>query len=98
MEDLAIRQTPTGEMVNGKREWRVRISNECKNCTQLNVRFKCGGFKTAKAIKLTILAKMGAQCVVNAGLPIYSSIPITFTYAWDPSFNFTPFFSQVVCS
>lgn len=87
----------TGNTVEGKREWKVMVSNNCE-CTQMDVKLDCNGFETSKAIDPSILSQSGVVCVFNDGQPIAPESQLNFTYAWDTSFPFTPVSSQIARS
>ncbi|KGN60075.1 hypothetical protein Csa_001952 [Cucumis sativus] len=97
MNDIEISQSTTGREVNGKQEWRATIRNKCV-CSQYSVKFDCNGFNTVEKVDESILMVAGSVCLVNNGQPIFNSSPISFTYAWDNAFPFSPLFSQVACS
>lgn len=82
--------------MNGKTQWKVTISNDCK-CDQSSVKLDCSGFQTTENVDSSILSQYGAVCLLNGGDPIHYQRPISFNYAWDTSFSFTPLYSLVKC-
>ncbi|CAK9317497.1 unnamed protein product, partial [Citrullus colocynthis] len=97
LDEIAISQSRTGKEVNGKKEWRATITNNCV-CSQYSVKFDCNGFNSVEKVDESKLMVAGSVCLVNNGQPIFKSIPISFTYAWDNAFAFKPLFSQIACS
>ncbi|XP_022962948.1 uncharacterized protein At1g05835-like [Cucurbita moschata] len=97
LSNITIRQSMTGFQIHGMTEWNTTVSNNCL-CSQSEVKLDCRGFQTTKSIDPLILAITDTECLVNNGLPIFNSTPITFTYAQNPQFNFKPISSQIACS
>ncbi|XP_038881121.1 uncharacterized protein At1g05835-like [Benincasa hispida] len=97
LNNITISQRMTGFQIHGMTEWKVTISNNCP-CSQSEVKIDCKGFQTTESIDPSILAVFDTECLVNNGLPIFNSNPITFSYAQDPQFNFKPISSQISCS
>uniref|UniRef100_A0A0A0LEA1 Uncharacterized protein n=1 Tax=Cucumis sativus TaxID=3659 RepID=A0A0A0LEA1_CUCSA len=97
LNDIAISQTTTGSIVQGKQVWKATITNNCI-CGQSSLKLDCNGFNTVQAVDPSILAVSGSVCLVNGGQPIFQSTPISFTYASDNAFPFKPLSSQISCS
>lgn len=97
LNSIKVAQSRTGKTVQNKPEWKVSITNDCI-CTQTQVVLDCTGFRTVKPVAGSILSVTGSRCLVNNGQPVLQSQPISFTYAWDSSFSFSPVSSLVSCS
>ncbi|KAF7837055.1 protein TAPETUM DETERMINANT 1-like [Senna tora] len=95
LSDVSVSQSKTGATVESKPEWAVTITNKC-SCVQLNVALTCQGFQTVENVDASILSVSGDDCLVLK--PIYGPNPVTFKYAWDYAFPFTPKSSQIACS
>ncbi|TYG36514.1 hypothetical protein ES288_D13G071000v1 [Gossypium darwinii] len=97
LADMKIIQTQTGKTVENKPEWKATVKNDC-TCTQSDLKLSCDGFQTVKAVDSSLMAKTGAECLINGGQPVASSSNLSFNYAWDTSFPFKPLSSQINCS
>ncbi|KAB1993954.1 hypothetical protein ERO13_D13G060100v2 [Gossypium hirsutum] len=97
LADVKIIQTQTGKTVENKPEWKATVKNDC-TCTQSDLKLSCDGFQTVKAVDSSLMAKTGAECLINGGQPVASSSNLSFNYAWDTSFPFKPLSSQINCS
>ncbi|KAE9590115.1 hypothetical protein Lal_00033708 [Lupinus albus] len=95
-KDISITQSETGVKIMGKTEWIVYIYNKC-TCDQVNVKLNCQGFQTVEKIDPKILNLLGDQCLLNFGKSIFENT-VSFKYAWDKSFPFTPVSSNVRCT
>ncbi|KAJ4824980.1 hypothetical protein Tsubulata_014354 [Turnera subulata] len=87
---ITVEQTKTGQVVEGKPQWSVTVTNTCL-CTQTNVYLSCNGFQSVENVDSSILSKQGDECLVNSGNPVQK---LTFTYTWDQEFPFTVVKSQ----
>ncbi|XP_057416144.1 uncharacterized protein LOC130710797 [Lotus japonicus] len=96
LRDLSLLQTRTGNIVQGKPEWIVSITNKCA-CVQSDVMLNCRSFKTVEKIDPSVLQVLGDECLINYGNPIYHDA-FNFTYAWDRPTSFFPISSQISCS
>ncbi|XP_057416331.1 uncharacterized protein LOC130710952 [Lotus japonicus] len=93
-KDLSLLQTDTGNIVQGKPEWIVSITNKCA-CVQSNIKLYCRGFKTVEKIDPSLLQVLGDECHINNGNPIHDAF--SFTYAWDRPTSLFPISSQISC-
>ncbi|GAV60548.1 hypothetical protein CFOL_v3_04078 [Cephalotus follicularis] len=96
MDDLLIRQTPSGGKVEAKPEFEVSVLNECP-CLQGNIILACNGFQSVKHIDPLVLVKSGNECLLNNGSSLGPFGMQTFSYAWDSLFPFDPVSSKIDC-
>ncbi|XP_022137447.1 uncharacterized protein LOC111008881 isoform X2 [Momordica charantia] len=94
--NIKVSQSPTGSQVLGKTQWRVTISNNC-GCSQLSILLDCVGYQTVENVDPAILNSAANVCLFNSGRPLLKSAPISFTYAWDNPYPFTPLSSTTYC-
>lgn len=96
VSNVHISQSKTGQIISGKPEFEVTISNNCI-CTQTNVKVQCTGFSSVEQVDPADFSKIDDQyCLVNK--PITQSSPVSFKYASDAMYNLTPVDSNVSCS
>ncbi|RWR86999.1 Pentatricopeptide repeat-containing protein [Cinnamomum micranthum f. kanehirae] len=96
LSNVSISQSKTGQIISGKPEFEVTISNNCI-CTQTNVKVQCTGFSSVEQVDPAVFSKTDDQfCLVN--MPITQSSPVSFKYASDVMYNLTPVDSNVSCS
>ncbi|KAG9439945.1 hypothetical protein H6P81_020110 [Aristolochia fimbriata] len=97
LSNIKVTQTGTGNVVQGKSEFQVVVTNDCI-CSQQDVRFRAAGFQSAEAIDPKIFRQDGGNFLLNDGQPLHSSETVTFNYAWDNQFSIVPVDSQIACS
>ncbi|KAK9266135.1 hypothetical protein L1049_013974 [Liquidambar formosana] len=95
--DLLVQQNQTGTNVQSKPEFKVTVLNECP-CLQANVKLGCDGFQTVEPIDPLALAKSGNGCLLINGSSMGPFSQVSFTYAWDTQFPFTPISSDINCN
>lgn len=96
LSNVSISQSKTGQIISGKPEFEVTISNNCI-CTQTNVKVQCTGFSSVEQVDPAVFSKTDDQyCLVN--MPITQSSTVSFKYASDVMYNLTPVDSNVSCS
>ncbi|KAL4191999.1 hypothetical protein AMTRI_Chr06g191770 [Amborella trichopoda] len=81
---IVVTQAKTGQMVEGKAQFQVTISNSCE-CPQSDVLIGCLGFNSVGPWpNPSIFRKLrDSSCGVNNGKRIVRGSPVKFTYAWD---------------
>ncbi|OMO78139.1 hypothetical protein CCACVL1_14635 [Corchorus capsularis] len=94
---ISVSQSQTGATVGNKPEFQVTITNGC-TCSQSDVKLGCNGFQTVESIPSSVLSVSGGECLVNDGQPLGPGVTISFKYAWDNSFSFSPISSEINCS
>ncbi|XP_048336990.2 TPD1 protein homolog 1-like [Ziziphus jujuba] len=98
LSNIKVSQAQSGKKVQNKPEWTVTITNDCI-CGQSSLTVDCSGFQTVEAVDPSILKVSGSTCLINNGLPVFETQPISFNYAWDSaSASFKPLSSQINCS
>ncbi|XP_031479870.1 uncharacterized protein LOC116250381 [Nymphaea colorata] len=89
--DIRITQTGTGQVIQGKPEWKVSVEKEC-SCNAYGLNLVCTGFQTVEPIDPALFRVSPSNpsfCVVFNGLPLPPSPGgVTFTYAWDTQYHF----------
>ncbi|XP_020230408.1 uncharacterized protein LOC109810878 [Cajanus cajan] len=96
-QGVDIVQTKTGNIINGRQEWKVTITNDCR-CSQSQVKLYCKGFKTNEAVDPSILKISGSLCLLNNGRTIHPSESVEFLYASASKYPFILAYSIVNCS
>ncbi|KAL5786019.1 hypothetical protein ACOSQ2_008411 [Xanthoceras sorbifolium] len=94
LNDIHVGGARTGNMVGGKPEWKVTVSNGCK-CRQYNIELACKGFQTTEPVDISILNKQGDTCLFLSGNPLEGTNSITFYYSWDTPFTLIPVSSDI---
>ncbi|XP_050124346.1 uncharacterized protein At1g05835-like [Malus sylvestris] len=94
--DLQIRQEKTGNLVQAKPEFQVRVLNACP-CLQGNVTLDCNGFQTVEVENPVTLLRSGNECLLNNGSFLTPFNEVVFVYAWDTQFPFKPLSSNIKC-
>ena len=90
--DLQISTVRTGKIVSGQPEYDVTISNQC-SCPVSGVMLSCpDGLSSMEAVDSTrihMVDNKGMLCLLYNGWPISKGSPVTFTYAWKATLDFT---------
>ncbi|GMI89281.1 hypothetical protein like AT4G32090 [Hibiscus trionum] len=94
LEDIVIGTVRTGAEIQGKPEWKVTVTNNCK-CAQHELRVTCQGFQTAETVDPSVFEQQGDKCLVNQGNALNGFASVSFSYAWDPPFIMFPSSSVV---
>ena len=97
LDSITVSQSLTGALIHDKPEWNTTITNRTP-CSYQNLTLACNGFQTVEEVDPSIMAKMGDECLINNGQPVYPFTSLNFTYAWDTSFPFKLVYSQMACS
>ncbi|KAL2343942.1 hypothetical protein Fmac_005227 [Flemingia macrophylla] len=87
---ISVSQVGTGVRVEGKPEWIVTVSNNCR-CPQSNVILNCNGFRSVEPIDPQILTVSLTNdfCIVTPAQPIFKDV-VKFKYASPNQFPLTP--------
>ncbi|THU46078.1 hypothetical protein C4D60_Mb09t01160 [Musa balbisiana] len=97
VSDIAIRQRKTGATVEGKPEYQVLVSNECR-CPQSKVVLRCYGLSSVEAVnRRAIRAVDEERCIVADGRPVTKGTPVKFKYAWMTPQDFPVVSSLIHC-
>ncbi|KAJ0251864.1 hypothetical protein HA466_0127600 [Hirschfeldia incana] len=97
LNDLSVKQSKTGKLVQNKPEWEVRVTNPCK-CKFQYTKLSCAGFQSVTPVATSLLSKVGDICLLNAGNFILPNVDFVFKYVWDTSFNLKVIDGVIVCS
>jgi len=93
LSNLKIGTTRSGRMIGGKPEWNVVVKNNCK-CAVSNITLACQGFKSEESVSPSILSIQGDSCLLINGSPLKASGSVSFSYAWNAPFLFSPLSSS----
>ncbi|KAA8525507.1 hypothetical protein F0562_007362 [Nyssa sinensis] len=85
---IGIGTVSTGREIQGKREWKVTVTNNCE-CPQAPIYLNCRGFQTVEKVEPPILEKRGDQCLLINGRPLGPFASISFSYAMESPFVLT---------
>ncbi|KAJ0972548.1 hypothetical protein J5N97_020507 [Dioscorea zingiberensis] len=82
--DIVVKLEKTGRVVEGDSEYEVTVSNNCNNCTALNVHLQCFGLSSVEPVDQKAIQPVAGtnRCIVNEGKPIPPDSPVKFKYAW----------------
>ncbi|KAK8523453.1 hypothetical protein V6N13_113399 [Hibiscus sabdariffa] len=94
LNDIVVGTVRTGKEIQGKAEWKVTITNNCK-CSQHALKLACKGFQSVEAVDPSIFEKQGDNCLVIQGNALKGFASASFSYAWDPPFFMFPSSSVV---
>ncbi|KAG7540704.1 hypothetical protein ISN45_Aa07g008730 [Arabidopsis thaliana x Arabidopsis arenosa] len=93
---LSVKQSKTGNLVQNKPEWEVRVTNPCK-CKFQYTTLSCVGFQSVTPVATSLLSKSGDLCLLNAGKFIFPHVDFVFKYVWDTSFDLKVIDGVIVC-
>ena len=97
VNDISVRQVKTGGIVEGKPEYKVLVSNNCK-CIQSKVIMRCYGLSSVESVDPRAIKPLDDErCIVHSGRPIARGASITFKYAWMTPQDFPVISSQIHC-
>lgn len=97
VSDIAIRQTRTGRIVEGKPEYEVLVSNNCE-CLQSSVFLRCYGLSSVEPLNNRAIRPVdGERCIVGNGRAIYKGTPVRFKYAWMTPQDFPVVSTRIHC-
>ncbi|GMI89276.1 hypothetical protein like AT4G32090 [Hibiscus trionum] len=94
LNDIVVGNVRTGNEIQGKAEWKVTITNNCK-CSQHELKLACKGFQSVETVDPSIFEQQGDDCLVIQGNALNGFASVSFTYAWDPPFFMFPSSSVV---
>ncbi|WCJ17957.1 hypothetical protein M5689_000341 [Euphorbia peplus] len=97
LEDFVITQSTKEGSIENKTQWFVNVTNNCL-CTKTDISFDCNGFQTSLPIDPQVLSINNGACLYNNGGPLHGFNSFTFSYAWDPQFQFKVIGGNVQCS
>ncbi|XP_022756301.1 uncharacterized protein LOC111304047 [Durio zibethinus] len=89
LNDIIVGTVRTGKEIQGKPEWKVTVTNNCK-CTQHELKLACKGFQSVETVDPNILEKQGDNCLVIKGNALKGFTSVSFAYARDPPFLLWP--------
>ncbi|XVF35628.1 hypothetical protein REPUB_Repub18cG0162500 [Reevesia pubescens] len=89
VNDITVGSVRTGKEIQGKPEWKVTITNNCK-CNQHQLRLACKGFQSTETVDPNILLKQSDNCLLLKGNALKGFSSVSFAYAWDPTFLLSP--------
>ncbi|RRT64304.1 hypothetical protein B296_00030240 [Ensete ventricosum] len=93
--DITISQTRTGSIVEGKPEYEVMVSNNCK-CLQSQVLLQCYGLSSVEPVNRHAIRPVDEErCIVGDGRPISRRTPVKFKYAWMTPQDFPVISTQI---
>ncbi|KAJ8504996.1 hypothetical protein OPV22_005882 [Ensete ventricosum] len=93
--DITISQTRTGSIVEGKPEYEVMVSNNCK-CLQSQVLLQCYGLSSVEPVNRHAIRSVDEErCIVGDGRPISRRTPVKFKYAWMTPQDFPVISTQI---
>ncbi|WOL12624.1 hypothetical protein Cni_G21391 [Canna indica] len=95
LSDITIHQTKTGGIVEGKPEYEVLVSNNCK-CLQSKVVLRCYGLSSVEPVNRRAIRPLDEEkCIVGDGRPLSRGTPIKFKYAWMTPQDFPVISTQI---
>ncbi|AEE86005.1 hypothetical protein AtNW77_Chr4g0310701 [Arabidopsis thaliana] len=94
LESLSVIQSKTGNMVENKPEWEVKVLNSSP-CYFTHTTLSCVRFKSVTPIDSKVLSKSGDTCLLGNGDSIHD---ISFKYVWDTSFDLKVVDGYIACS
>ncbi|KAH0466891.1 hypothetical protein IEQ34_004129 [Dendrobium chrysotoxum] len=97
LSNIVISQAATGKIVEGMREFKVVISNNCY-CAQSQVIVRCFGLSSVEPVDRSAIVPLNSEnCLVKNGGPITKTSPVIFKYAWKTPQDFPLVSSNVRC-
>ncbi|XP_062163789.1 uncharacterized protein LOC133870640 [Alnus glutinosa] len=85
LDNITIGTVRSGREIQGKPEWNVTVTNNCR-CPQKLLKLTCEGFQTVEKVDPLIFS-MGDDhqtCLLLQGGSLRGSASVKFSYAWDP--------------
>ncbi|KAK8970241.1 hypothetical protein KSP40_PGU017131 [Platanthera guangdongensis] len=95
--DIAIHQSRTGRIVEGKPEYEVHLSNRC-HCPLSRIVVRCYGLSSVETVDPRLIRPLdGERCLVGGGGPIAPGALVRFKYAWMTPQDFPLVASRIRC-
>ncbi|CAI0376909.1 unnamed protein product [Linum tenue] len=88
---MLIKTVKSGREFKGHSEWDVTFTNRC-SCPVKTIVLSCQGFRSAKPISSSLLNVNGDRCLLYSGIQLKAGGSLSFSYAWDSAFHFTPLY------
>ncbi|KAF5938367.1 hypothetical protein HYC85_022626 [Camellia sinensis] len=90
LDNLNIDQHRTQRIIQGKPEWNVTVTNNCK-CGRLGIVLSCPGLKTVEVVDPAILKPTNdGRCLLIQYRILKPHDSVKFSYAWDPPILMLP--------